>query len=219
MGYNMTWDGQTQSDLRVLLKVPKDYLVMRGGGYVPEGESSGALEKVGGILFPYTPSISYNNQATYVQQAPTHSLYSSYFFKNSNVGPISITGKFTCQNEYEASVILATQTLLRTLTKMRWGNDTNAGSPPPVCRLFAFGNSMLNNVPVAVASWKIDYPDSVDYIEVGGPNSVIDVYGHNFVPVQCSLTMELTPMYSRDEQLKYNNDDFLYGVLDNKGYI
>jgi len=221
MGANITWGGQTQNDLRALLKVPDRYLWARGGGYISEdtGERSGPLQKAGGIIFPYTPSISYNNQAVYIAQAPTHSLYTSQFFKNSNVGPIQITGKFTAQNEYEASIILATQYLLRTLTKMRWGNDLGAGSPPPVCRLFAFGNSMLNNVPVVVQNWKLEYPDNVDYIEVGGPNSVIDTYGHNFVPTHATLTLDLLPLYSRKEQLEFSVDDFLQGTHDGKGYI
>jgi hypothetical protein len=212
-----TWNGQKTTDLRVLLRVPAMYLDGKGGGH--DGGAGAPLKKLGGIVFPYTPTVSFQNQAVYIPQAPTHSMFASYFFKNSNVGPINITGKFTAQNEYEASIILATQTLLRTLVKMRWGDDIGAGSPPPVCRLDAYGNSMLSNVPVAVQSWKLEYPDGVDFIEVGGNGSSITMYGHSFVPTSCTLSLELAVVYSRKEMLDYGVDKYLNGDLDGKGYI
>ena len=46
----------------------------------------------------------------------------------------------------------------RVLTKMPFGDDPNAGSPPPVCRLFAYGDYQLDATPVVVKQFKIDYP-------------------------------------------------------------
>jgi hypothetical protein len=210
----ISWGGKIARDLRVRLEVPKEYLKGLGGG--PNAGSSRPLQRTNGIVFPYTPSVSVANQAVYQAVTPTHSNYASYAFKNSMSGPIQITGKFTAQNEYEASLILGIQHLLRALTKMRWGDDTNAGAPPPVCRLFAFGNSMLDNVPVVVQSWKLEYPDGVDYIQVG-PG--IKEYGNSFVPTMCTISMDLAVQYSRSEQLKFSVDDFLSGKLAGKGYI
>jgi hypothetical protein len=149
-------------DLRVILRVPQSYL---------KGPASGPgkiLNDFGGILFPYTPTISYDTQAQYGTVNPVHSNYTQYFFKNSQVGQISISAKFTVQNEKEGKVWLGIVHLLRSLTKMRFGKDSNAGSPPPVCRLEAYGDYMLRNVPVVVSSFKFDLPDTVDYISVGG---------------------------------------------------
>lgn len=220
---SIKWNGSAQRDIRVRLCVPEMYTkgTLGGGPKPPSGprpfESiGGPSTHPGGIIFPYTPTIGYNNQATYSSIAPTHSNFNNYFFKNSMTGAISISGKFTCQNEYEASLILANQHLLRTLTKMRWGDDIGAGTPPPVCRLFAYGNSMLNNVPVAVQSWKIDYPDNVDYIGVG--DGITD-YGNNFVPTLLTLSIELIPMYSRAEQLGYSVDGFNSGALADQGFL
>lgn len=210
----ISWAGSQSSDLRVRLEVPNEYLTGLGGG--PNAGSSRPLQRTKGIVFPYTPSVSFNNQAVYQSQTPTHSVFAQYFYKNSVVGPISISGKFTAQNEYEASLILGVQHLLRALVKMRWGADTNAGAPPPVCRLHAFGNAMLQNVPVVVQSWKLEYPEGVDYIEVG---QGIKDYGRSFVPTICTLTMEVAVQYSRKEQLEYSVDDFLNGKNTNKGYI
>jgi len=219
----VTWNGKAQRDIRVRLCVPEMYTkgTLGGGPQPPQGPRpfegiGGPSTHPGGIIFPYTPTISYNNQASYSSLAPTHSNFNNYFFKNAQTGAIQITGKFTAQNEYEASLILAVQHLLRSLTKMRWGDDIGAGTPPPVCRLFAYGDSMLNNIPVAVQSWKIDYPDSVDYIGVGDG---IKDYGNNFVPTMCSLTLELIPMYSRAQQLQYSVDAFNKGVFTSMGYL
>ena len=216
MATQITWTGDVETDIRVKLQVPPNYTQGLGGGPASGRSGQRILDQNKGIIFPYTPTISYNNQAIYSAVAPTHSNYQSFFFKNSTAGPITITGKLTCQNEYEGAVILGIQHLLRALIKMRWGNEDGAGSPPPVCRLKAFGNSMLGNVPVVVQSWKLELPDGVDYIQVGDG---ITEYGKNFVPVVSTLTLELLPMYSRAEQLSYTVDDFLNGRLSNKGYL
>ena len=211
----VSWNGKIQKDLRVRLEVPRSYLGGLGGG--PAGGPYGRpLFATNGIVFPYTPTLSSNNQAVYHSASPTHSNYSSNFFKNATVGPISVAGKFTAQNEGEAAVILGVQHLLRSLTKMRWGSDSNAGAPPPVCRFFAYGNSMFDNVPVVVTGWKMDYPDSVDYIQVGAG---IKDYGNSFVPSVCTISIDLAVQYSRTEQLDFSVDQFLSGKLAGKGYL
>lgn len=210
----ISWAGKIARDLRVRLEVPPEYLTGLGGG--PSAGSSRPLQRTKGIVFPYTPSVTVSNQAVYQTVAPTHSNYASYAYKNSTVGPIQVTGKFTAQNEYEASLILGVQHLLRALTKMRWGSDSNAGAPPPVCRLHAFGNAMLQNVPVVVQSWKLEYPDGVDYIQVG---QGIKDYGNSFVPTMCTLSLDLAVQYSRKEQLDFSVDAFLSGKNTDQGYI
>ncbi len=212
---SINWSS-VERDLRVRLEVPKEYLTGLGGGPSPGGLRDRPLARTRGIVFPYTPSVSVSNQANYSAVSPTHSNYASYAYKNSTVGPIQISGKFTAQNEYEASVILGVQHLLRALIKMKWGDDKNAGAPPPVCRLFAYGNSMIDNVPVVVQSWKMEYPDSVDYIQVG---QGIKDYGNSFVPTICTISIDLAIQYSRKEQLDYSVDGFLAGKFKNKGYL
>lgn len=197
------WAGA--KDLRVFLRVPSSYL------------SSPLVQKLsefGGILFPYTPTISYDNQSSYGNVNPVHSNYTQYFFKNSSVSSISITGKFTVQNEKEANIWLSIQHLLRALTKMRWGADSKAGSPPPVCRLEGYGDFMLRNVPVVVSSFKIDYPDSVDYISVNS-----GAFKTSLVPTISTVSLTLNPSYSRKELQDYSVDAWLSGALKGKGYL
>lgn len=199
-------------DLRAKLRVPNEYL--KG----PASGPSDIIKKNGGILFPYTPQISLENQANYSNQNPLHSNFPLYFYKNSTVGPINVTAKFTVQNEFEGAVLLGVIHLLRSLTKMKWGNDPDAGSPPPVCRFDAFGDYMLYNIPVSIASWRHELPEGVDYIAVGRPGSP-GLYGHSMVPTISTINLTLNVMYSRREMLRYNVKDWLSKGLDYRGYL
>jgi hypothetical protein len=199
-------------DLRVKLRVPNEYL----SG--PSAGPANILQKNGGILFPYTPQISVDNQANYASQTPLHSNYPLYFFKNGSVGPINVTAKFTVQNEFEGAVLLGVIHMLRALTKMKFGNDPDAGAPPPVCRFDAYGDYMMYNVPVSVASWRHDLPDNVDYIAVGRPGSP-KTYGRSMVPVLSTISLTLNVMYSRREMLAYNTKGWLSGSLARRGYL
>jgi hypothetical protein len=201
------WAGA--KDLRVFLRVPNSYLVG------PSEDKIGypLLKDLGGIMFPYTPQITYESAAAYTAVNPVHSNYTQQFYKNSSVGNISISGKFTVQNQKEGAIYCAIINLLRSLTKMRWGEyDANAGAPPPVCRLDAFGDYMLSNVPVVVTSVKFEMPDTVDYIQV-------PMYKTTLVPTISTITLGLAIMYSRRETQDFNVDDFMTGKLKGQGYL
>jgi hypothetical protein len=195
---------EVSTDNRVKIRVPSDYLTkLTAGSYI------GELRKFGGILFPYTPQITLEHKADYTSQNPTHSNYTLQFYKTSSVSDITITGKFTVQNDTDALVYLATAHLLGALTKMRWGGiggDSDSGAPPPVCRLDAYGTFMLKNVPVVISSFKHDLPDDVDFYTVtSGP------FGMASVPTVATFTVNCKPAYSRQEILstsvtKYLND-------------
>ena len=197
-------------DMRVKLRIPSNYLVGPASG------PNGILGQLGGILFPYTPQVSITNQATYQQSKVTHSNYPFYNFQNSSVGPISVAGKFTAQNEYEAAIILSVQHVLRALTKMKWGDDQNAGAPPPICRFDAFGDYQMKNIPVAVSDFKVELPDQVDYIAVGRG---VTGWGNTMVPTSCTISITLNVMYSRQEAQYYGVDKWLQGQLAGKGYL
>jgi hypothetical protein len=190
---------EVSTDTRVKIRVPGDYLT---------GLTSG-LQDFGGVLFPYTPQITLEHKADYHSQNPTHSNYTLQFYKTSSVSDITITGKFTVQNDKDALIYLATAHLLGALTKMRWGGvggDPDSGAPPPVCRLDGYGTFMLKNVPVVISSFKHDLPDDVDFYSISsGP------FGIASVPTKATFTVNCKPAYSRQEILttsvtKYLND-------------
>ena len=123
---------------------------------------------------------------------------------------------------------------MRSLIKMRTGTPTNedqfAGAPPPVCRLNAYGANMLNNVPVAVASFRVDLPAEVDYYSSNQSNNLNNDLGQsgyipfpqtNLIPTVSTIVMSLIPMYSRNEMLGYNIQKWIDGdsTMQNRGYL
>jgi hypothetical protein len=192
----------TGEDLRVKIRVPADpYL---SSPYTSGSNPMHELEKLGGIVFPYTPTISYEHKADYSNVPVMHSNFAINFYQRSYITNIGIAGKFTVQNDKDAGVYLSTITLLRALTKMRSGDEAFAGSPPPVCRLDAYGEMMLKNVPVAISSFKIELPDSVDYY-------TIDAWPHvdTSVPTISTISITCIPMYSRREMQEFTVSGWL----------
>lgn len=192
-------------DLRVRIKVPSIYLTEKTTGLNNEL----GVENLQGIIFPYTPTIGVEWKADYSAQSPLHSNFAINFYQKSSVGNISIAGKFTVENDKDAAVYIATVHLLKALTKMRSGGaqtgDFDSGAPPPICRLFAHGEWMFNNVPVAIQSFRIDLPDGVDYFTMPENSK----YEMTSVPTVSSISVNLVPMYSRDEMQRFNVTGFI----------
>lgn len=203
------------ADRRVRLIVPESYLNGPTAGPLSGNTNRGILSLNGGIVFPYTPSISYEQTANYNSINAMHSNFTQYFYKNSGVGEISLSAKFTVQNSFEAATLLAVQHLCRALVKMPFGDDANAGSPPPVCRLMAYGDYQLEGTPVAIKSYKMDLPDNVDYFVVDKKYG----YGTTSVPVSTVITLMLVPLYSRQEQLQFSIQKWLTGNQRIQGYL
>jgi len=129
-----------------------------------------ALRDTNGIIFPYTPSIQTNYTANYDKYELTHSNHRGYFYKNSQVGDIQITGSFTAQDTAEATYLLAVIHFFRSVTKMFYGQDEQRGAPPPLCFLDGMGEYQFNNHPVLISSFQYNLPADVDYIRVD-PNN------------------------------------------------
>jgi len=209
---SVTWAGA--EDFRCRIKVPASYLTA-----YTSGAASDELATLGGIIFPYTPSISFDNSANYSNQSPMHSNYTYYSYRNSQVGAISVSGRFSVENDKDAMIYLSTVHLLKSLTRMKFGTDADAGAPPPVCRLFAYGEYMLNNIPVAISSFKQEFPTDVDYYRLD-KDANLNPFSQNFVPVISTLSITLLPMYSRAEQATFGVDSYLNSnALRRKGFL
>lgn len=200
------------TEQRVRIRVPPKYLVRytSGSDYAELGDDNG----FGGIIFPYTPSISYGVKADWSEIKPLHSNFNIPFYQRSSVGEISITGKFTVENNTDAQVYLSTVHLLKALTKMRFGGanngDADSGAPPPICRLHAFGPKMLSNVPVAITSVRIELPNDCDYFSMDGTNAI---------PTISTLAITCIPVYSRREMQDFSVTRYINRDYDNEGYI
>ena len=204
-------NGITLSEFsRVRIRVPYNYLTQYTAGRNLE------LSKLGGIIFPFTPSISYDVKAEYTASNPLHSNFPINFYQRSSVGPITISGKFTVESAEDARVYLATVHLIKALTKMRSGGSTgdeDSGAPPPVCRLDAYGE-MLKNVPVVITNLRVELPDSVDYYTTKD-----DVTGQTSVPVISTIAITCLPMYSRAEMQSFSVDNYVNNRYAGGGFI
>jgi len=100
------------------------------------------------------------------------------------------------QNDADAFVFLSTVNLLASLTKMRWGTDSDSGAPPPVCRLDAYGSYMLKNVPIVISSFRHDIKNDIDFYTL--TSGKFDVAS---VPTKSTFTIICKPAYSRQEML------------------
>lgn len=200
-------------DMRTILRVPPKYISL-----LTEGGLNKELAELGGIVWPYTPQIQYELKADYSTVTPTHSNFPIHFYQKSSVGNITITGKYTVQNIEEAKVYISTKFLIQALIKMRYGGltgDPDSGSPPPICRLDAYGDMMLRNVPVAVTQSRIELPDNVDYFTFPGNG----IYGPTAVPVISSINVVCIPIYSRGEMQDFSVTKFLDYAYQGRGYI
>lgn len=216
-------------DLRARIRVPQTYITESTQGTI-------ARELANGIIFPYTPSITFERKAEYNAVSAIHSNYVQYFYKNSAVTAISITAKFTVQNDKDAAVYISTKHLLSALTKMPYGTDFGAGSPPPICRLDAYGTYMFKNVPVVITSFRTEFPQDVDYyMGTGKSFSDSELFSlgyqpdefqnnrrdsdYNFVPTVSTFNISCQPLYSRKEMLESNIDNFLKNYPNNSKYL
>lgn len=165
----------------------------------PKGSSmklSGVLEpltKTGNaMMFPYTPTITWNGSVNYSQMQIVHSLQDYYFFANSASSVVTVTGKFSAMNEDEANYTYACMHFLRSVTKMGFGKSTNLGLPPPVLTLDAYGD-VMNALNCVCKDYNIDMPDNVDYVPV--PNSGPKVWIPTLTTITVNLILQNTPTF------------------------
>ena len=186
------------------------------------------LQETNGLIFPYTPTILIQHSANYDAMQPTHSNYPFPQYQNSQIDDIVITGDFFCENAVDAQYWAATLHYLRSVTKMAYGQSSNAGAPPPLVFLNGYGDFVFPNVPVIIKSFSIDLPADVDYIKtqvdgvVSKTDGGTDVNGfyEGWAPVQSQVMVTVQPIYSRARTSQFSLDSFVKGeYLDNGGFM
>ena len=130
------------------------------------------LNVTDGVIFPYTPSITTSYRANYTPYDLTHSNYRGYWYSNSAVEPVTITGTFTAQDTAEANYLLAVIHFFRSATKMFYGQDAERGAPPPVVYLSGLGEYQFNEHSCVISNFQYSLPNDVDYIRAGSPGNV-----------------------------------------------
>ena len=156
--------------VRISLAPNANYLyldpnIISGGG--SRSSILAPLALTDGVLFPYTPEITTAYRADYDNYSLTHSNYRGYFYKSSFVDAVNISADFTAQDTSEANYMLAMIHFFRSVTKMFYGRDIQAGAPPPMVYLNGLGQFQYNNHPCLVSQFNYSLPNNVDYVRAG----------------------------------------------------
>lgn len=192
------------------------------------------LYQTGGVLFPYTPSISTGAVTEYDNTPFIHSNYNYNAYVRSYPKPISITAEFTAQTNDEALYLLAVIHFFRSVTKSYFGVSpyNKAGTPPPTLLFNYLGEYQFNNVPVVVKYFDYSYEANIDYVAVNTTQNQIysanmgvslpaaNSGGFTWVPTHMTCSLELETQYVPIQlRNQFNLDDFRSGKLVNNGYI
>jgi len=195
--------------------------------------------KTGGILFPYTPTISSGGgSANYDDFHATHSNYRQPVYSNSEVNDINIMAEFTAGGEEDARYMISVLWFCSLATKssfgaaaapdspeyMVWdGSDVvplekTAGLPPPVLKFSYMGTHMYNDVPVVMASYSYDFPNTLDYVSVAvNPEKPME---KTQVPTLMTMNITLKPYYNpRVLQQRFTLQEFANGDLTKPRYL
>ena len=157
---------QAKEDWRVRLSLSP------GATYLYKASPPGILaplQATDGVIFPYTPAISVQYNATYDPTELTHSNYKFFTYRGSAVDSVTIGCDFTAQDTFEAQYVLAVIHFFRSITKMFYGLDQNPtnGTPPPLCYLSGLGAFQFDAHPLAITAFNYTLPTDVDYIQAG----------------------------------------------------
>jgi len=174
-----------------------------------------------GVIFPYTPTVSFSTTANWSGQSFSHSNYTFNSWENSEISEITVIGDFTATTEEEAKYVLAVSHFLKGSTKGGFGRiDPEKGVPPGVYNFNYLGDYQFKNIPVVVTSAIFNYEPGVDYVPValasGGG-------GSSWVPVKQSITVTLKPQYNIEKLRnkfslkKFRDGSFLTGSEDKPG--
>ena len=160
-------DQNNTNDWRVRLSLPNWSSFKTSPVLVP-------LKEAGGLIFPYTPTVSINSNAKYSAMSTTHTNYAFHSYEASDPGSIVINAPMNVEDPTQALYWIAALHFLRSITKMFAGYDPKAGNPPPVIFLNGYGNYVFKNVPVVVTAFSTTLGKDCDYI---GTNVVGAVMG------------------------------------------
>ena len=224
------WGGKgSQTDWRVKLTIPSANTQLRQDFF--NNELMSPLREIGGVVFPLTPSIILQHQASYNALASTHSNYPFYAYENSEASSFTCIGEFPVQNFEDARAWVATLQFLRTVTKMFFGRSTNQGNPPPVLRFNAYGDHVFKNVPVVVTNFSVELTQGVDYISTkdgefnqqgidrglgdGIDDDLLATKYTSWAPAMSMFNVQLQPVYSRSALKNFNLQDFVKGNQNN----
>jgi hypothetical protein len=198
------------------------------------------LKQTGGMVFPFTPSITMTHKANYTVTDPTHNNFSYQGYKNSSVEDITITCDFPVNTYSDGQYWIAATTFLKAATKMFYGQSTPQGNPPIVCYLSGYGPYIFNGIPVVVKSYQVELKDNVTYKRIASavgsaeadksiaypiPSKTAgpltgeskfadgaDSANQTWVPMMSTITVIVSPIYNRERIRQFSMKDYTRGT-------
>ena len=154
-----------RTDARPMLK-PKGRGSLLFGG--PARALKSANGRSGAMVFPYTPTITYQRSANYGSYDLPHTNYQPVYYQNTASPTVQVTGLFTNQTEDELRYTQGVLHFLRMASLSHFGeNDIHRGTPPPVLLFSAYGANQFSNWPCVVANVSYTLDSDIDYVESG----------------------------------------------------
>ena len=190
-----------------------------------QGVLGQVIQDNGGLVWPYTPIITYNQDVTYDSMAPVHSNQEILAYTRTPAAKLTVQGNFTAQTYEEGLYALACIQFLRVVTKMSFGasQTPQPGTPPPVLLFDAHGPGMFQSLPVVVTNFAVSIPNECDYINVAIPNSATSSAAPSltaatrvpsFFDITVSITVQQTPKSLRAWSLDtFRNGGYIGGWI------
>lgn len=190
------------------------------------------LRETRGLMFPFTPTIDWNQAVNYKTTSLVHSNQDYQSYENTPSTNLSVSGTFVIQNEKEAKYMLACIHFLRVVSKMYFGKasfkdpatvsdpsqpgtPSLAGMPPPVLTFNGYGDYMFNDLPVIVKDHSYTFKPDVSYIDFMVNGSSIRLPA--ILDISIKLVVQNTPQRNKD---KFDLDKFRTGeLMKSKGWI
>lgn len=183
------------------------------------------LRSTNGMVFPYQPTITYNQDVNYTTIDMVHTNQEFYAYTRTNALKLTVSGQFTVQNQTEGVYSMACIHFLRTVTKMWFGKGARVGTPPPVLLFDAYGTYMFNQLPVIVTGFSVGLPNDVDYVAV----DLANIGMSNNTGSTENFIKELSSLIARNPELRSfsNSQNLMYSttatqrksLTSNAGYV
>lgn len=173
----------------------------KGGYQLPFQGPALVLAADGELVFPYTPTITYNRTSNYGSYDLPHTNYQPKYWQNTTSPNIQLTAQFTSNTEEEARYTVGALHFLRVCQLGHFGaSDPMRGSPPPIIEFSAYGRHMFENFPVIISDVSYTLDSEVDYVEYNDTTTLTGDFrdfqanpqGATVVPTSIIVAVSLT---------------------------
>jgi hypothetical protein len=209
-------------DMRVRLRAQIGQETQVYGSQTDPDNILGILYNTRGMVFPYTPTVTIEQNVDYKSMELTHTNWDINSYTRTPGLTLTVSGKFTVQNQYEGQYLIAALHFLRTCSKMYFGEQAKdkAGLPPPVLNFSGYGTYMFGTpsggLMCVLKNHSYSLDESVDYYNVQIGDSITRV--PVLLTVTCTIGIQQTPYAMRKD---FDLDAFRTGALmrAQKGWI